>query len=319
MADSPKNDRKTIGLLGSSIADFSQTEQGLSRNPLGIIALFIVLVYGIAGLVLSTSVSALQPDERRPLVWFLVTFPVVVLGVFSWLVSKHHSKLYAPKDFQSDTAFRQTVSQDAQRQRLEAEVMQLEEAETTAPNPVLPAEAARPQLPPPSQRALPQPAHSPDRPIESASASTLNRESIRARVLLAEDLVLRKLEAEFAQPISRQSALNAGDRTIRFDGTSFKDNRLTAIEVKLLRESTARNGIQTIVRQVRGIVHELHSVVPPDTARFILAVVIEGMTSSTRQWLEEQVDLRFTHSLRGVEARFFDLDELKAEFGVTAT
>lgn len=76
----------------------------LARNPLGIVALFIVLVYGIAALALGLT-SSLTPDERVPLVWFLVIFPALVLGVFCWLVSGHHEKLYAPGDYKSDEGF----------------------------------------------------------------------------------------------------------------------------------------------------------------------------------------------------------------------
>jgi hypothetical protein len=49
--------------------------------------------------------SQLQASERYPIVWFLVLFPVLVLLVFAWLVSKHHQKLYAPLDYKSDEAF----------------------------------------------------------------------------------------------------------------------------------------------------------------------------------------------------------------------
>lgn len=63
-----------------------------------------MLIYGFAALVVGAS-DKLQSAERYPIVWFLVVFPVIVLGVFGWLVSKHHEKLYAPKDFNTDEAF----------------------------------------------------------------------------------------------------------------------------------------------------------------------------------------------------------------------
>ena len=75
----------------------------LSRNPLGIIALFIVLIYAFAALVVGA--GNLEPNERYPIVLFLVFFPTIVLAVFGWLVSCHHKKLYAPADFESDEAF----------------------------------------------------------------------------------------------------------------------------------------------------------------------------------------------------------------------
>ena len=83
--------------MGSPLDEFGKTAQRLSRNPLGIIALFIVLIYGIAGLVFGTASASLQPNERLPLVWFLVLFPCVVLVAFYLLVTRHHTKLCAPR------------------------------------------------------------------------------------------------------------------------------------------------------------------------------------------------------------------------------
>ena len=80
---------------------FGQIAKGLARNPLGIIALFIVLVYGFAALVTAFA-SSLTAAERLPLIWFLVVFPVLVLAVFAWLVSRHSGKLYSPSDFRDE-------------------------------------------------------------------------------------------------------------------------------------------------------------------------------------------------------------------------
>jgi hypothetical protein len=77
---------------------FGETARGLAHNPLGIIALFIVLVYGFASLVVGIGAN-LDPASTIVLVWFMVLFPVLVLGVFAWLVSRHHWKLYSPRDY----------------------------------------------------------------------------------------------------------------------------------------------------------------------------------------------------------------------------
>lgn len=82
-------------------SSFAQTARGLARNPLGIIALFIVLAYGFAALVTAFA-SSLTTAERLPLIWFLVIFPVLVLVAFSWLVSRHSGKLFAPSDFKNE-------------------------------------------------------------------------------------------------------------------------------------------------------------------------------------------------------------------------
>jgi CheY-like chemotaxis protein len=87
--------------MNESPMNFGQTAKSLARNPLGIIALFIVLIYGVAGLVTAFA-SSLTASERLPLIWFLVIFPVVVLIVFAWLVSKHSGKLFSPSDFKDE-------------------------------------------------------------------------------------------------------------------------------------------------------------------------------------------------------------------------
>jgi CheY-like chemotaxis protein len=80
---------------------FGDVAQKLARNPLGIIALFIVLVYGFAALVTGFSAS-FTTSERLPLIYFLIIFPILVLGVFGWLVSRHSNKLFAPSDFRNE-------------------------------------------------------------------------------------------------------------------------------------------------------------------------------------------------------------------------
>ncbi|WP_250450297.1 response regulator [Caballeronia sp. ATUFL_M2_KS44] len=73
----------------------------LAKNPLGIIALFIVLVYGVASL-MTTFASGFSHEERMPLIYFLVLFPILVLLVFAWLVSSHNAKLFSPSDFKDE-------------------------------------------------------------------------------------------------------------------------------------------------------------------------------------------------------------------------
>ncbi|WP_407112050.1 response regulator [Bradyrhizobium sp. LMG 9283] len=88
---------------------FSDAAKSLSGSPLGIIALFIVLLYAFASLVTTFS-SAFSAAERIPLIYFLVIFPFVVLGVFAWLVSQHATSLYAPKDFKNEDNYIRTVA-----------------------------------------------------------------------------------------------------------------------------------------------------------------------------------------------------------------
>lgn len=106
---------------------FIEGAKGLTRNPLGIIALFISLIYGFACLVLSTSISNLEGEcERLPLIWFIILFPLVILIAFIFLVVKHHEKLYSPSDFRKDEAFIQTMTKSKVREKQLSEISNLE-------------------------------------------------------------------------------------------------------------------------------------------------------------------------------------------------
>jgi CheY-like chemotaxis protein len=87
-----------------SLKTFGSAAVGLSRNPLGIIALFIVLVYGLASVVIITG-GSLSESEKMPIIYFLITFPFVVLGVFTYLVAFRAGQLFAPSDFRKEETF----------------------------------------------------------------------------------------------------------------------------------------------------------------------------------------------------------------------
>ncbi|MEQ9945489.1 response regulator [Pectobacterium aroidearum] len=87
---------------------FAESAKGFTKSPLGIIALFIVLVYGFASLVVGLG-SGLS-EHVVPLIYFMVFFPVLVFAGFLWLVAKHHNKLYGPSDFRNEDNFIKTVA-----------------------------------------------------------------------------------------------------------------------------------------------------------------------------------------------------------------
>jgi len=93
----------------NSLQEFAQSAKALSRNPLGIISLFIVLIYGFASIVVGAS-DKLQPEERYLMIIFMTVFPVLVLAVFGWLVSCHYEKLYAPQDYNNDESFLKSMA-----------------------------------------------------------------------------------------------------------------------------------------------------------------------------------------------------------------
>jgi CheY-like chemotaxis protein len=84
---------------------FSDSALGFTKSPLGIIALFIVLVYGLASIALGVGFAQGAQEYLRPLVYFMTLFPVLVFFGFLWLVSRHHDKIYGPSDFKDESNF----------------------------------------------------------------------------------------------------------------------------------------------------------------------------------------------------------------------
>jgi hypothetical protein len=191
--------------------DFTDHAVKLARNPLGIVALFIVLVYSIAGLVLGLSGDALDNSQRTILVWFLVLFPCGVLAGFLWLVSQHHSKLYAPSDFRDDSGFIKTLSPEQQRVKVERDVKDLVEERGTQ-----------------NLVAAPEPV-------------------IRNTVVVAEDLVLRELEGEYGVSINRQVEVGG---VAQLDGVFMHQGEVLAVEVKYTPSRLSRNRVAESLRQL---------------------------------------------------------------------
>ena len=105
--------------------EFLKGAKDFTRNPLGIIALFISLIYGFASFLLGTSAEKLESAERWPIILFIVIFPFVVLLVFYKLVTKHHVKLYSPSDFKTDDSFLQAMSEKEKEQKLEESIVEI--------------------------------------------------------------------------------------------------------------------------------------------------------------------------------------------------
>ncbi len=97
--------------MNNPITDFMDKAKGLTKNPLGIIALFVSLIYGVASFVLSTSIDNLHgQEERLPMIWFIILFPILILIAFTFLVIYHHKKLYGPSDFKDEKNFVNTFT-----------------------------------------------------------------------------------------------------------------------------------------------------------------------------------------------------------------
>lgn len=263
---------------------FGQSAQKLARNPLGIIALFIVLVYGIAGLVLGVASSSLEASERQLLIWFLVVFPIVVLAVFFRLVTKHHVKLYAPHDFPDSDGFFRMLTPSEQREKLNQEIREIEAISSTTNS---------------------------DEDVASELDRTgVSRElSSRQAWVLAEEFAIREIESEFDTSIQRNVSL--GSRYV-VDGILLDKGRIIVVEIKFIKKIRVLRVVRSAVEQLGKFAEALHP-----RPSFIIAIVSEGVSGED---LENQLVMSREYLKAAsfpIELRVYDFDELKKKYGVT--
>jgi len=187
-----------------------------AHNPLGIVAMFISLIYGFAVLLLATSVDKFTASERTPLIWFIIVFPCLILIVFYRLVTKHHEKLYSPSDFRDDSSFLQTIS------TTERQLKYREEAE----------EVLRDELP--TQTDV-------DRvtaKLVSPQTATNQVEDISKQIRAIEDKVISKLEHELNVTAIRNVKYGPAQTGLIADAVFLTKPVATFFELKFVRYPT---------------------------------------------------------------------------------
>lgn len=205
--------------------DFLKGAKDYARNPLGIIALFISLIYGFATLLMSFAAEKLTACERWPLIIFIVLFPVMVLGAFYRLVTNHHGKLYAPGDFKDDKSFLRTLSVEEQNEKLDKEVRESFGAEVLSSDSVGSAAEQK------SISRIQPSAKENDSFIQSLK-------EYREELKTIEDFIVKEISSELKVVPERN--IGIGGLDVNFDAFLNKHaEKYTFLEIKALRSTHA--------------------------------------------------------------------------------
>lgn len=267
--------------------------KSLVKNPLGIIALFIALIYGFAALLLGLSASQLLPEERAPLIWFIVLFPIVVLGTFHILVTRHHGKLYAPKDYQKDDSFLKTLSVEEQEERLTEEIVSSETLPVALETENNVMFSRKPS----------------DNLEQESKKLDISVNTLRFKYKQAENLALNKISETDCIILERQVRLGA-NKSIVFDAVFSGVDSLIVIEVKYLRNSFIS---PVLIREVlykamivwRGTDKE-------SSFKLIIAIVLDNDDSSFDE-LKTKIEKLTDEVPFSTDVRFYYLNALKNE------
>lgn len=209
---------------------FFENVPALTKNPLGIIGLFISLIYGFGSIVVTFS-EDLIAEEITPLIWFLVLFPVLVLLAFVYLVVFHHKKLYGPGDYKDEKNFVVTHLPEAYQRIKMAEELELSEEQDEEEEP--------------AQRSKSIASGYGTRSFDATEANDSNSEQsllkgvqtsvqeFQQEYRAAENSLFTQLENEYGAALQKRVMLSFGNNTpIVSDAYLETDNELHFIMVK---------------------------------------------------------------------------------------
>lgn len=273
--------------------DFMAKAKELTKNPLGIIALFISLIYGFACLVLSTSLKNLQGQvERLPLIWFIIIFPALILIGFIFLVVQHHEKLYAPSDYKDEANFIRTLDAKNQTQRIQNEV-----------------EAITQDI-----QEMPEIANTKKQIETSQHNEPFDKITIQTKYLIAEDLALRAFEQDKKLTLKRQSKIvSPSNKVLEFDATAFDNKNLYGVDVKFTvhrhLSKTLRDRIADDVMYYSKV-DDLHF---GNDFKFVLIIVAD---SDNHLSLDKELKDFLDKSEFKFEYLIYSFSDLKRRFGL---
>ncbi|MEI4931119.1 hypothetical protein [Aeromonas caviae] len=70
-------------------------------NPLTVVAIFATLAEGFA----TVSLINLSPEAQATFIYFVMAFPILIVGIFFAILNWNHTVLYAPSDFENEEMY----------------------------------------------------------------------------------------------------------------------------------------------------------------------------------------------------------------------
>lgn len=216
------------------LKEFGTSAVKLSRTPLGVISLFLVFSYGIAGLVLVQG-TALLPEQRWAFVGFLTLFPFVVFWGFHLLVRKYPKNLYAPSDFRSPEEMK-VFMQPATQSQVEEKVKEEKEEEEQGEQSALRLDFIK------------------DSEVKTAVETELARKNWVERYNRIESNLISLFERETGLNFIPNQMVKIGKSRRVYDAVSQTDAGIHVIEVKLTRSRVWKPALSSIEKLIPALI-----------------------------------------------------------------
>lgn len=283
------------------IDDFMRNTKGLTKNPLGIIGLFISLIYGFACLVLSTSIVNLQvANERLPLIWFIIIFPLIILSAFIYLVVNHHEKLYAPSDFRNDDAFTETMTGKRIKEKLEKEAEILRSADDSDEN-----------NEPLKQRNYSGDDSKPDPILDEETKIHLDEdEHLEKRISNVEKWAIKDLELEYNTRFKTNQRIVSNRVILELDAYASDSKKVLIAEVKYWQSHKTTKPLMIIIQQFARHVEQFNRAFGNKEVKLVFVLVFDKLNKSVTNQMQSFV----SELEQNVVLRIKEYSELKKDY-----
>ncbi|WP_207951636.1 hypothetical protein [Pseudomaricurvus alcaniphilus] len=199
---------------------------GHIKNPLTVIAIFAAIAE-ISG---TTVLPFIEADNQNIYIWFLMFFPIFLVGIFFLTLNFNHRVLYAPSDYKDEKNFVNPygkASPEEQGNKLREEVEEIE-AEGSA------EKSSATEKTDKNEREA-ESTH--DKFMSAAKINSIRNRQLMADVTLAEKLAVNKLTKELGLNFKTDVRLEFPDSNVRavYDALAIDDDEVHAVEVKLFK------------------------------------------------------------------------------------
>lgn len=196
---------------------------GHIKNPLTVIAMFAAIAE-ISG---TTVLPFIESENQSIYIWFLMLFPVFIVGAFFLTLNFNHKVLYAPSDYKDERNFVDPygkASPEEQDKKLRDEVQELE------------AEAPKES----QSQASSVGGESMTSPRDDDAffkSNAFRHRQLMADVTLAEKLAVNKLSKELNLNFKTDVRIDLPElkRAAVYDALGINDKEIHAVEVKLFK------------------------------------------------------------------------------------
>jgi len=265
---------------------------GHIKNPLTVIAIFAAIAE-ISG---TTVLPFIEPGNQGLYVWFLMLFPVFLVGIFFLTLNFNHKVLYAPSDYKNEDNFLKSFRRATAEEWEEKYREEYEEA----------AEETRTEG---KQDA--------GNHADQGQRNSFNRDRnsmLMANAFLAERLAINKLSKDLNLDFKTDVRFETpSHRKIIFDGLALDGDTIHAAEIKLFRnEHVNPSRIDKVLLESEVMKGHLKGI---DSKEFILhfVAVIDNPEVDLRQ-VEERLKKYVSRYDANVRLHVVSLTDLRNEY-----